>query len=138
MTMIEPRRIAALVGVTVLGFGASFVLGRSGNDGHRADAEAVGPPVELNVSSTVAAGTLPEPAPVPDLVVPRAAPAPVAPAPVAPAPSPRAAAPRPSTATSTQEPPTTTSATPPPASQQQATPPSTPKEQAPTVTVIGG
>jgi hypothetical protein len=145
--MIRARQIAALAGVTVVGFGASFALGRPGDDGHRAGPEAAGRPVALSVPLTLAAGALPLPGAVPDLAIPH----PVPPAggggggastPSASTPPASAPAPRPATATapkSTTAPKTATATpTPAPAPQPTTTHPK-PAPQQPTVTtIIGG
>ena len=71
MIMLGLRQIAAVLGVSVLGFGASFALARSG-DGHRAGApETVVRPATLSVARSIAAGAMPAAGSVPDLVMPR-------------------------------------------------------------------
>jgi hypothetical protein len=83
--------IAALAVVAVLGFASSFAIARAGHEGGGANAArttVAGFPVHM------AAGTLPVPGDVPDLVVPK--PRPVHKAPprhAAPSPSPAAAPP---------------------------------------------
>jgi hypothetical protein len=127
--MIRARQIGALAGVSVLGFGASFALGHSGDHGHRAGPEAAGRPGALSVPRTLAAGTLPLPDAVPDLAIPQPAP-PAAPAagPAATTAPESATAPEPAT-----DPPTPAPEPPRPTTHPKPAPPE------PTVTtIIGG
>jgi hypothetical protein len=150
MTMIRARQIAALAAVIALGFGASFALGRSGGESHRSGSDAAVRPAALSVPRTVAAGTLPLPAAVPDLAIPH----PEVPArggggastPSAPSspPRPGSSAPAPDQAagsapkTTDAPEPSTAAPTTPPASQPTTSKP-TPESQQPTVTtIIGG
>lgn len=114
--MIGLRKIAVLAVVTIVAFGATFTLGRSGGERHAPGPAAGTRPVTLGVPRSVDAGVLALPGVVPDLAVPRPAP----PAPTAPAPPPQPVSRPPAP-------------TPPP-----PTPQPKPAKPEPTVTVIGG